>query len=58
MARDYYEALGVPRTADADQLQEAYRRLARRYHPDVNKDPAAEEQFKEVNEAYLSLIHI
>ena len=52
MARDYYEALGVPRTADADQLQEAYRRLARRYHPDVNKDPAAEEQFKEVNEAY------
>ena len=52
MARDYYETLGVPRTADADQLQEAYRRLARRYHPDVNKDPAAEEQFKEVNEAY------
>jgi curved DNA-binding protein len=52
VARDYYEALGVPRTADADQLQEAYRRLARRYHPDVNKDPAAEEQFKEVNEAY------
>ncbi|HEX4907833.1 MAG TPA: DnaJ domain-containing protein, partial [Actinomycetes bacterium] len=52
MARDYYEALGVPRTADADQLQEAYRRLARRYHPDVNKDPGAEEQFKEVNEAY------
>ena len=52
MARDYYEVLGVSRTADADELQEAYRRLARRYHPDVNKDPAAEEQFKEVNEAY------
>ena len=52
MARDYYEVLGVSRTADADELQEAYRRLARRYHPDVNKDPAAEEHFKEVNEAY------
>jgi curved DNA-binding protein len=52
VARDYYEVLGVPRTADADELQEAYRRLARRFHPDVNKDPAAEEQFKEVNEAY------
>ena len=52
MARDYYEVLGVSRSADADELQEAYRRLARRYHPDVNKDPAAEERFKEVNEAY------
>ena len=52
MARDYYEVLGVSRTADAEELQEAYRRLARRYHPDVNKDPAAEERFKEVNEAY------
>jgi curved DNA-binding protein len=55
VARDYYEALGVPRTADADQLQEAYRRLARRHHPDVNKDPGAEERFKEVNEAYQVL---
>jgi curved DNA-binding protein len=52
VARDYYEALGVARTADADELQQAYRRLARTYHPDVNKDPAAEERFKEVNEAY------
>jgi curved DNA-binding protein len=55
VARDYYEALGVSRTADADELQEAYRRLARRYHPDVNKDPGAEERFKEVNEAYQVL---
>jgi curved DNA-binding protein len=52
VARDYYEALGVSRTADADELQEAYRRLARRHHPDVNKDPGAEERFKEINEAY------
>ena len=52
MARDYYEALGVARDADAEELQQAYRRLARTYHPDVNKDPAAEERFKEINEAY------
>lgn len=52
MARDYYEVLGVSRGADADEIQQAYRTLARRYHPDVNKDPAAEERFKEVSEAY------
>lgn len=52
MARDYYETLGVGRNADAGELQQAYRRLARDNHPDVNRDPAAEERFKEVNEAY------
>jgi curved DNA-binding protein len=52
MARDYYEALGVSRNADADELQQAYRKLARDNHPDINRDPAAEERFKEVNEAY------
>ncbi|MGW4848835.1 DnaJ C-terminal domain-containing protein [Nocardia brasiliensis] len=52
MARDYYEILGVPRDADKDQIQQAYRKLARRYHPDVNTDPAAEDRFKEVSEAY------
>jgi curved DNA-binding protein len=52
VAQDYYRVLGVSRDADADELQRAYRTLARRYHPDVNSDPAAEERFKEVNEAY------
>jgi curved DNA-binding protein len=55
MARDYYEALGVPRTADAAEIQRAFRTQARRYHPDVNSDPAAEERFKELNEAYSVL---
>jgi curved DNA-binding protein len=55
VARDYYEVLGVSRTADADELQQAFRRLARRYHPDVNKDPGAEERFKEINQAYQVL---
>ena len=53
--RDYYEVLGVPRTATPDELKSAFRRLARQYHPDVNKDPGAEEKFKELNEAYAVL---
>ncbi|MDJ0797481.1 MAG: molecular chaperone DnaJ [Calothrix sp. MO_167.B12] len=52
MARDYYETLGVSRDADKDELKRAYRRLARKYHPDVNKEPGADEQFKEINRAY------
>ncbi|OHV48441.1 DnaJ C-terminal domain-containing protein [Pseudofrankia sp. BMG5.36] len=52
MARDYYEILGVGRDSSAEEIQQAYRRLARRYHPDVNSDPAAEERFKEIGEAY------
>ncbi|MBL7497575.1 J domain-containing protein [Frankia sp. CNm7] len=55
MARDYYEALGVSREAPGEEIQQAYRKLARRYHPDVNKDPAAEERFKEINNAYQVL---
>ena len=51
--KDYYEILGVPRTASAEDLKKAFRNLARRYHPDVAKDKkVAEEKFKEINEAY------
>ena len=50
--RDYYKVLGVERTATADQLKTSYRRLARKYHPDVSKEPNAEARFKEVQEAY------
>jgi curved DNA-binding protein len=55
VARDYYEVLGVPRNADTEQIQQAFRKLARRHHPDVNSSPAAEERFKEINEAYQVL---
>lgn len=53
--RDYYEVLGVDRNATEEEIKRAYRRLARKYHPDVNKDPDAEEKFKEINEAYSVL---
>ncbi len=53
--RDYYEILGVPRNASAEELKSAFRRLARQYHPDINKDADAEERFKEINEAYAVL---
>jgi curved DNA-binding protein len=49
--KDYYKILGVPRDASSDDIKRAYRRLARKYHPDVSKEPDAEARFKEVNEA-------
>ena len=50
--RDYYEVLGVGRQAPEDEIKRAFRRLARQYHPDINKSPDAEARFKEINEAY------
>ena len=50
--QDYYQILGVPREADGADIKKAYRQLARKYHPDVNKDADAEERFKQVSEAY------
>ena len=49
---DYYDLLGVSKDADGDTLKRAYRRLARQYHPDINKDPGAEDPFKEIGRAY------
>jgi molecular chaperone DnaJ len=53
--RDYYEVLGVSRTAETVELKAAFRQKAREFHPDVNKSPDAEEKFKEVNEAFAVL---
>ncbi len=51
-SRDYYDILGVGRNASEDEIKAAFRKLARQYHPDVNKEAGAEEKFKEINEAY------
>ena len=50
--KDYYKSLGVSRDASRDDIQQAYRKLARKYHPDLNKEPGAEDKFKEISEAY------
>ncbi|HEY2006643.1 MAG TPA: DnaJ domain-containing protein, partial [Solirubrobacteraceae bacterium] len=51
-SEDYYDALGVPRDASAEDIRRAYRSLARHYHPDINKEPDAEDRFKQMSEAY------
>lgn len=53
--KDYYETLGVTRDANGDEIKKSYRKLARRYHPDLSKAPGAEERFKEIAEAYKTL---
>ena len=52
MAKNYYDILGVSKTASADEIKSAYRNLAKKYHPDINKTEGAAEKFKEINEAY------
>ncbi len=54
-SRDYYDVLGVPRDAPDAEIKRAFRKLAQQWHPDVNQDPAAQERFKEINEAYQVL---
>ena len=51
-AADYYSTLGVPKSATSKDIKAAYRKLARQYHPDVNKEPGATEKFKEISAAY------
>lgn len=50
--KDYYSILEIPKTAAQEEIKKAYRKLARKYHPDINKESGAEDKFKEINEAY------
>lgn len=55
MAKNYYEELGVTREASADEIKKAYRKLARKYHPDISKEKDAEEKMQAINVAYDTL---
>ena len=55
MAKDPYKLLGVPKTASDAEIRKAYRALAKKYHPDVNKDPKSQERFKEISAAHTLL---
>ncbi|MEZ2029891.1 DnaJ domain-containing protein, partial [Staphylococcus aureus] len=50
--RDYYEVLGISKDASKDEIKKAYRKLSKKYHPDINKEEGADEKFKEISEAY------
>ena len=52
---EFYDRLGVSKNASADEIKKAYRKLSKKYHPDINKEPGAEEKYKEVQEAYETL---
>ena len=54
--RDFYEVLGISKTANADEIKRAYRKKAKQYHPDICKEPDAEEKFKEVQQAYEQIM--
>ena len=53
--KDYYELLGISKNSSQDEIKKAFRSLAKKYHPDINKDKNAEEKFKEINEAFQVL---
>ncbi len=50
--RDYYEVLGVGKDASKDEIKKAYRKLSKKYHPDINKEEGSDDKFKEISEAY------
>ena len=52
---EYYDRLGVSKDASQDEIKRAYRKMSKKYHPDINKEPGAEEKYKEVQEAYETL---